>query len=290
MPRKGWQSVDVPSGWVQIIRGPRPKAATWPRRGETPQPVQSRQRRQSNVPFPPAQSRQRRQSNVPFPRQEPVDPDTALANARSRVTKLERAMEVVGESDPIYPGLVDALKRARTQAQVRPVADRISATESFIERARKRAEKERKEVEKAKAELAKAEAQLVLEEESLREGENRLLVLRQEANGEDQSPLATVPVDFAQELVQLRTMVQDLLREREQLKSELAGQVSTPHEEGRPRKARSLASPSPDLMSISNQPALGNCRDPSRLMETLINRADTALRSSWASASEQVVA
>ena len=178
MPRKGWQSVDVPSGWVQIIRGPRPEAATWPRRGETPQPAQ------------------RRQSNVPFPRQEPVDPDTALASARLLVTKLERAMEVVGESDPIYPGLVGALKRARTQAQVRPVADRISATESFIERARKRVEKERKEVEKVKAELAKAEAQLVLEEESLRGGENRLLVLRQEANGEDQSPPATVPVDF----------------------------------------------------------------------------------------------
>ena len=172
-----------------------------------------------------AQSRQRRQSNVPLPRQEPVDPDTALANARLRVTKLERAMEVVGESVPIYPGLVDALKRARTQAQVRPVADRISATESFIERARKCVEKERKEVEKAKAKLAKAEAQLVLEEESVRERENHLLVLGQEANGEDQSPLATVPVDFAQELAQLRTMVQDLLREREQLKSEVAGQV-----------------------------------------------------------------
>ena len=57
--------------------------------------------------------------------------------------------------------------------------------------------------------------------------------------------------------------MQDLLREREQLKSELAGQVSTPLEEGRPRKARSLASPSSDLMSISNQPALGNCQDPS---------------------------
>ena len=67
-------------------------------------------------------------------------------------------------------------------------------------------------------------------------------------------------------------MVQDLLREREQLKSELAGQASTPHEEeGRPKKARSLASPSSDLMSVSNQPALGNCRDPSRLKETLIN-------------------
>ena len=86
--------------------------------------------------------------------------------------------------------------------------------------------------------------------------------------------LPRIPVDFAQELAQLRTMVQDLLREREQLKSELAGQVSTPHEEGRPDLSR---------FDVNLEPAgLGNCRDPSRLMETLIDRADTALRSSWA--------
>ena len=217
-----------------------------------------------------------------------------MAHARVRVTKLERAMEAVGESDPTYPALVNALKRARAQAQVRPIAHRITATESFIERAKKRVEKERKEVDKAKAESAKAEAQLALEEQSLRAGESRLHVLRQEADGAGQSPPPsplstppTVPVDFAQKVAQLRTVVQDLLREREQLKSQLAGQASIPHEEGPPRKARSLASPSPTLMSISNEPALGS-REPSRLMETLIDRADSALRSSWAP--EQMVA
>ena len=122
-----------------------------------------------------------------------------MAHARVRVTNLETALEAVRESDPAYPALVDALKRARTQAQVRLVADRISATESFLERARKRVEKERKEVDRAKAELAKAEAQLVLEEESLREGGSRLHAHKQEANGSAQSPPATAPVDFAQE-------------------------------------------------------------------------------------------
>ena len=29
----------------------------------------------------------------------------------------------VGESDPTYPGLLEALKQARSQAQVRPVQD-----------------------------------------------------------------------------------------------------------------------------------------------------------------------
>ena len=31
MVRKGWTHVEVPNGWVQLIRGPRPKSVQWPR-------------------------------------------------------------------------------------------------------------------------------------------------------------------------------------------------------------------------------------------------------------------
>ena len=31
MGRRGWQHVDVPSGWIQVIRGPRPNSVVWPR-------------------------------------------------------------------------------------------------------------------------------------------------------------------------------------------------------------------------------------------------------------------
>ena len=143
------------------IRGPRPPSVHWPQaQNSQPPPREQLLDARRGQWRPP--SHQRRQSTVPLPRQEPVDPDTAMAHAR--------AMEAVRESDPTYPAVVDALKRARTQAQVRPVADSISATESFLERAWKRVEKERKEVDRATAELAKAGCQLVLEEESLREG------------------------------------------------------------------------------------------------------------------------
>ena len=203
-----------------------------------------------------------------------------MANAKVRVRKLERAMEAVGVSDPTYTALADALKRAREPTQAHPVADRITATESFIERARKRVEKERKEVDRAKAEFAKAEAQLVLEREAVREGEFVSTL-------SNKNPMEQNPIDFARELAQLRTMVQDLMQERDQLKSQLGGQGSTPCEEGRPR-ARSLASPSPDvMMPISNQLAVEDSRDPSRLMDPLIDRTDSAARSSWA---EQMVA
>ena len=46
------------------------------------------------------------------------------------------AMMAVGDTDPTYPGLLEALKQARSQAQVRPVGDRIASTESFLERAK----------------------------------------------------------------------------------------------------------------------------------------------------------
>ena len=34
MPRRGWQQLDVPSGWVRVLRGPRPKSEQWPRANE----------------------------------------------------------------------------------------------------------------------------------------------------------------------------------------------------------------------------------------------------------------
>ena len=106
-----------------------------------------------------------------------MDPDTA----RARVTKLEAAVLAIGESDPEYPGLQDALKKARSRAQEKPVQDH-GGTELFLERARKRVVAARQEVEKAKEGVVSAEGKLSLEEEEVRKAEARLLVLKQEAN------------------------------------------------------------------------------------------------------------
>ena len=46
-----------------------------------------------------------------------------------RVTRLQSAMDVVGESDPGCPALLDALKRARVQARNRFVEEHIAATD-----------------------------------------------------------------------------------------------------------------------------------------------------------------
>ena len=54
-----------------------------------------------------------------------------MANARARVSKLEAAIAAVGDSDPTCATLREALVRAKSQAQERPVADRIKYTKHF---------------------------------------------------------------------------------------------------------------------------------------------------------------
>ena len=93
---QGWTSVPVPDGWLQVIRGPRPSSVKWTKA----QPTIPSGRRAEQVRRP-----------QPVPRA-PVDPDTVMSNARVRVTKLEATMAAIGESDPAYPALQDALKTA----------------------------------------------------------------------------------------------------------------------------------------------------------------------------------
>ena len=267
MPRKGWSAMQVPEGWLQVIRGPRPPAQKWPRaRQPAPrvgQKVHQHVQRSQQVPHV------------------PMDPDAFIANARSRASKLEAAMQAVGESDPAYPGLLEALKKTRVQAQVKPVQDRIAATESYLERARKRVLSSRQEVERAKETVATAERKLALEEDGVLQAEGRLSALRQEANGTTEGPPPTLPADFALELTRLRSFVQELQRERDDLRAQVAAQTVVT--EDRPRKTnRSISTPSPDLvLSSPSQLALlpgAGGRDLSTVMETLIDQAESAVR------------
>ena len=87
-------------------------------------------------------------------------------NARARATKLETAMQAVGESDPAYPGLLEALKNPRE----RP-GDGCAGphrTEFFLEKA----VSSRQELEKA-SETGK----LSFEEDFVFQAEGRLLTL-----------------------------------------------------------------------------------------------------------------
>ena len=289
MSRKGWS--EAPTEWVQIVRGPRPKSAKWPLaaghsgaarspsgKGGATAPVQGRRGSQDGSANP------TRQEGRGLP------PDEVMANARARVLKLEAAIAAVGESDPTCAKLREALARAKSQAQERPVADRIKHTNIFIERARKRVCSLQEDVKKAQAVVAVAQEKLAQEELMLREGEVRLQALQQEeaTRMDCQEVPPTIPCNFAQELAQLRACVAELQLERDDLRAKL--QNSGDREDRERKQPRVLASPALDLVPLNRntidrnvamggQLPNGGQSSASVRMETMIENADSSLRS-----------
>ena len=130
-------------------------------------------------------------------------------------------LAALGESDPTYPALLEALKKVKSQTQVRPVDERTASTRTFLERAQKRIGPCREEVARAQEVLTQAQAKLQSEEQALVEGEARLAALTAESVAPREDVPPTVPANFAHELVELRACVQELRRENTDLRSEL---------------------------------------------------------------------
>ena len=93
MVRNGWAKVDVPSGWVQILRSPRPPSQKWAK--------------SSTVPS--AQHRQVQEEAVPR-----VNPDSSREAVCIKVVKLDQALEVMGDTEgPAVECLKVELEKAR---------------------------------------------------------------------------------------------------------------------------------------------------------------------------------
>ena len=134
-----------------------------------------------------------------------LNPDEQVAAAQIRVTKLEAAIQAVGENDPAAMGLKEALQKARVQAQLRAVQDRMSHTEACLNRSQKRLETVMSEARKLREDITELESKI-------QDGERRLEGLRAEASVQP-SPfvIATDPqersVSFAQGLQKWKPMV-----------------------------------------------------------------------------------
>ena len=193
MVRKGWRQPDVPTGWVQILRGPRPKSEKWPVASPKLQsPTQPSTSHSGDgggslgspeaIHTPQAgcavsklhwfwslESSQFEQSSkqpCSGPRMKPRSPCSALLPVKmlSR-QKLESC----------------ALNRARVAAQERPVTEQFSDCKSFTARAEKR--------------LSKLEAEKVSESALLEEGRARLLRLEAQAAAQmSVPPPAAAPI------------------------------------------------------------------------------------------------
>ena len=125
--------MDIPSGWVHVLRGPRPKSEKWPvATSGIKQPTSKQQepiRGRWRQPAP--------RSNVRAP-----DPDAALEHARSKVLSLEAALTAMGSHQgPEVDALRSALSKAKQAAQERPLKVQLAQTDAFVERSRQRIKK-----------------------------------------------------------------------------------------------------------------------------------------------------
>ena len=268
-------------GWLQLIRGPRPQSTKWPTKGQVTSKAPSKSRPGSQV----ADAQSVGQRGPP--------PQKVVMNARARVAKLEAAMAALGEADPIYFALQEALKKAKAQSQVRPVEERIASSKVFIERVKKRIGVCQEELARAQQVLSKAQAKLQSEEQVLAEGEARLADLISESEGSREEGVPpTMPASFARELAELRACVQELREENSNLRSKLQSGVGGGEERER-KQARNLSNSTLDLVPLqricADHPGHGACQsqpilhggraDATSRMETMIDNADARFRS-----------
>ena len=121
MPRRGWSSIPTPSGWYEVIRGPRPPSVQWPHvskgKGQgngkkispvvsTPQKSQGQSKvarleaalkalGQEQSPSKTSLEEALKMAKEDVPK--PVHPQQRCAEASARVERLEAALKVLGE-------------------------------------------------------------------------------------------------------------------------------------------------------------------------------------------------
>ena len=158
---KGWSKALVFDGWVQIVRGPRPKSETWP------------SAKKHGSAHPPPGKPKPHSPHVPV-RQPSRLPEQVAAGAAEEVHKLEVAVQVLGGENNVHAKpLVEALKAARAKSRVPPVSERLTSCRNFFERARKR-------VTRAEDLIAKAVEQKTVFMQEVAEAEERLKQLEAE--------------------------------------------------------------------------------------------------------------
>ena len=119
----------VPDGWVQIIRGPRPKAENWPRSKPS---VVVQKEAQGRQPARPQPMQAKFSGMRTF-----QDPSVKITTARERLSKLEAALAAMTRMDgPEVESLRVAHKRAQVAVQGVPVEAQVKECEAFLTRAR----------------------------------------------------------------------------------------------------------------------------------------------------------
>ena len=125
--------MELPSGWVQVLRGPRPPSVKWPSASQhSANAVISKPKQVGRWRQPGPQSSE-------TVRERGLDPDKALLEARRRVASLEAAVQAMGDfQGPEMDVLQSALAKAKSAARTRPLKEQIAQNDAFIQRSQKR--------------------------------------------------------------------------------------------------------------------------------------------------------
>ena len=179
MPRRGWTAIATPSGWYDVIRGPRPPSVQWPvstkgkgTKGQgkgkgNPKPVaavaaphkvqgnskvarleaalKALGQEQSSARSAVEEALKTAKEEVP----KPMHPEQRTVEAGARVQRLEAALTALGENDPDAEPLKAALKQAWSQARVRPVGERLDLCLQYVARVKKQVAKAEEQVQAA---------------------------------------------------------------------------------------------------------------------------------------------
>ena len=167
------------------------------------------------------------------------------------------ALKAIGEEDPAAAGLQEALSKARLQAQVRPVQDRITHTEAFLSRSKRELETLNAEASRIQEELAQVSARI-------RDGERRLEALKAEAIAQP-SPFTMQP-DLQEEIRLLRARIAQM---------EKQGSMEVGTQEGSQKRPKMCATSSVALVPFKSA---HNRSQSGSMMSDLIDQADAALR------------
>ena len=222
--------------WRTILRGPRPPSNKWEMRSKSEVSKthstfsKGVSKKDPPASMKPVQAKATQKghpwqgSKSPKPR-EPLSPDQAMEAARARVLKLQGVLTTLGEDDEMYPTILEALKKAQSRAQERPVSERIQSTQSFVDRKRKRVERAKEIVAKARDTLASAIADQEQQEALLADGERSLAELKVEEKAVP-SPFKSDPPHIAPEEEEFKRLQETIVGLQQELANLRARQLN----------------------------------------------------------------
>ena len=257
MVRKGWTRIEVPEGWTQLIRGPRPPSVQWPRavlhsqkqgtrnlsaassrdsvpamkskvvkdtkvaRLEVALSALGDQESTAKAALQEALRKARMEAKVVRHHQE------RAAEAADRVSRLQSALDLLGHDSPDAEHLKVSLKKVQEQSRVRLLGERLDSCLQFIERAKGR-------VSRAEARILEAQDDKRLAESQLAQVQQDLARMREEASVSDDPPPEHVPrCDPNEEVQRLRVQVAKLEAEiAAQATTRVVSSFSQPHSHG----------------------------------------------------------